>query len=117
MKIGPNPSEVTNLSANRSAQPVSAPAPAPKADATAQTQTQAASSGGAAAVGVPVSVSRLAKTLSAAGQTSGADPKFNAGKVQSVRDALANGTYKADSQAIADGLLADAEDFLRLQSK
>ncbi len=116
MKIGPNPSDVNNLAGSRSAQPVSTPAPTPKSDAASQAQAQAqvATAGGTPTVGVPVSVSRLAQTL-AASQTTSADPTFDAEKVQTVRDAIANGTYQSDAGAIADGLLADAESFLRVQ--
>ena len=37
---------------------------------------------------------------------------FDAEKVQRVRDAIANGTYRVNPEAIADKLLANAQDLL-----
>ena len=60
--------------------------------------------------GVAVTVSTLARSLSAAkaGETADVDM----GKVDSVRSAIKQGTYKVNPEAIADKLLANAQEML-----
>ncbi|QRF60409.1 flagellar biosynthesis anti-sigma factor FlgM [Variovorax paradoxus] len=61
------------------------------------------------ATGTPVSVSASARTLEAAA-TAGSG--IDEAKVAAVRAAIANGSFKVDSGAIADKLLANAQEFL-----
>jgi negative regulator of flagellin synthesis FlgM len=42
----------------------------------------------------------------------GADPAFNAGKVNSVKAAIDNGTYQVKPEVIADKLIANAKELL-----
>ena len=60
--------------------------------------------------GVAVTVSNLARSLSTAksGETSDVDRA----KVDSVRSAIAQGTFKVNPEAIADKLLANAQEML-----
>ena len=61
--------------------------------------------------GVAVTVSTLARTLAAA-NTDGAG-EVDAEKVSSVRAAIQQGTYKVNAEAIADKLLANAQEILK----
>ena len=100
MKIGPLPEPSA---------PLNAPAPQPPAGQGAQ---RAAAAGvpaqQPAAAGVPVTVSKLARTL---GQAE-VDPDVDASRVASVRAAIEGGTYKVNPEAIADKLLANAQEML-----
>ena len=62
--------------------------------------------GGAA--GVPVTVSAAARSLEAPALGSGIDEA----KVAAVRAAIADGSFKVSSEAIADKLLANAQEVL-----
>ncbi len=64
---------------------------------------------GGDATGTPVSVSASARTLEAAAT---AGNGIDAAKVAAVRAAIADGSFKVDSGAIADKLLANAQEFL-----
>jgi len=68
----------------------------------------AAPDSAAAAAGVPVTVSAAARSLEASAAGSGIDEA----KVASVRTAIANGTFTTSSEAIADKLLANAQEVL-----
>ncbi|MEQ6436149.1 flagellar biosynthesis anti-sigma factor FlgM [Comamonas sp. w2-DMI] len=61
------------------------------------------------AAGVPVSFSSSARALDT--QTrSNAD--FDADRVKAMREAIANGTFRVNADAVADKLLANSEEFL-----
>ncbi len=45
----------------------------------------------------------------------GADPAFNAAKVDSVKQAIDNGTYQVNPEVIADKLIANAKELLGRQ--
>lgn len=64
---------------------------------------------------VSVRVSSLARNLaqSRAGASGDVDQK----KVDAMRSAIANGSYKVNAGAIADKLLANAEEILRRQAQ
>lgn len=66
---------------------------------------------GPAGAGVPVSVSSLARTLAQPATDSGAD--IDTKKVEEVRNAISNGTFKVNAGAIADKMLAGAQELLR----
>ena len=81
----------------------------------AATGTKPAAQGtGASAVvpatngGTPVTVSKLARSLEPVSAGEGVDVK----KVAAMREAIANGTYKVNADAIADKLLANAQEIL-----
>lgn len=69
-----------------------------------QDSTAAAGSGQASAT---VSLSGAARALLDAG-----DGTFDANKVDQVRQSIADGTYKIDAHAIADKLIANAQEVL-----
>ncbi|MBO9676958.1 flagellar biosynthesis anti-sigma factor FlgM [Paenacidovorax monticola] len=101
MKIGQNPDIANALSQAGSAKQ-QAKTPAPAAEAVAKSAT-------AAAAGVPVTFSNTARGLDAASRNQG---DFDAGKVKAVRNAIDNGTFTIDAEAIADKLLANAQEVM-----
>ena len=58
--------------------------------------------------GSAVKLSSAATGLLAAGAT----PEFDAAKVERIRQAIADGSYKVDAGAIADKLIANAQEVL-----
>ena len=107
MKIGQasdNPIPVSSNTAPVSAKSGQSPASTATATATA-TATKSAQS-----AGVAVTVSTLARALGAAktGDASVIDTK----KVESIRSAIEQGTYVVNPEAIADKLLANAQEML-----
>ena len=54
-----------------------------------------------------VSLSPMADTM-----MTGNDPTFDAAKVERVKQAIADGTYKVNHEAIADKLIANAQEVL-----
>lgn len=98
MKIGQKPElPNANLQANASKQ----------ANAAASDSTKGVAS--AAASGVPVTLSRTAREIEQSGRAQG---DFDAGRVKAVRSAIENGTFKVDAGAIADKMLANAEEVI-----
>ena len=97
MKIGQHPEPLPAAAQN--AQPASAkPGAAPSAS-------------GRRAAGVDVTVSNLARTLE---QTRVADSSVvDMDKVNAVRQAIADGSFVANAEAIADKLLANAQEMLK----
>lgn len=63
----------------------------------------------ASAAGVPVTVSSAARALDSTGRASG---DFDAAKVKAVRSAIEKGTFAVDAEAIADKMLANAQEIL-----
>ncbi|MDR0213303.1 MAG: flagellar biosynthesis anti-sigma factor FlgM [Comamonas sp.] len=61
------------------------------------------------AAGVPVSFSSSARALDNQGRAS-AD--FDTERVKAMREAIANGTFRVNAEAVADKLLANTEEFL-----
>lgn len=57
------------------------------------------------AKGVPVTVSNMAQAMESA-----KGPDIDTAKVETVRAAIANGTYKVNADAIADKLLSNARE-------
>ena len=103
MKIGNNPDTANLLSQAAAArQQAKAAAPAPVAEAAAQ--------GGAARAAAAVPVTLSAAVRGADASRSSAD--FDAGKVKAVKAAIENGTFKVNAEAVADKLLANAEETL-----
>jgi negative regulator of flagellin synthesis FlgM len=103
MKIG-QPSD-NPVSVSTTAQPVPAKgnqSASANATATAAKSTQSA--------GVAVTVSTLARTLEAANRGQAADVDMK--KVDAVRSAIQKGTYVVSAEAIADKLLANAQEML-----
>lgn len=60
--------------------------------------------------GVPVTVSTAAR--GALDPTSRPNADFNAGKVKAVREAIENGTFSVDAEAVADKMLSNAQEIL-----
>ena len=63
-----------------------------------------------ASKGVPVTVSSLAQSVRSAVS---ADADIDTNKVESVRTAISNGTYKVNAEAIADKLLSNAKEMIQ----
>lgn len=105
MKIGPQELPASaSPTATAATQKDKGPASLPQtASATAQAK--------AADVGVQVSVSALAKSLEKPEVNAPGD--IDTGKVATVKQAIKEGTYKVNPEAIADRMLQDAQDMLR----
>jgi negative regulator of flagellin synthesis FlgM len=58
-----------------------------------------------------VSVTLSSATVSAMGQGGGSEV-FNAGKVEAMKQSIANGTFVVNAEAIADKMLANAAEML-----
>ena len=100
MKIGPKP-ELPSSAVQAGTAKQQAKAAAPTA------QGLAKSSAAAAAAGVPVTLSRAA--MEPAGRST---DDFDADRVKAMRAAIENGTFKVSAEAIADKLLAGAQEML-----
>ena len=84
------------------------------ANANAQKASQGAAENAktsGASVGVSVSVSTLARSLEKPAASTAAD--IDTAKVNAVRTAIQNGTYKVNPEAIADKLLSSAQELLQ----
>ena len=89
----------------------SSSSPAADAAALARAKAEAGSAAKARAQvesGSAVKLSSAATGLLAAGAT----PEFDAAKVERIRQAIADGSYKDDAGAIADKLIANAQEVL-----
>lgn len=91
--------------------PAAAAAPPVPAKGGQSATAKAAASGGQQTAGVAVTMSTLARTLGANPRGDAAD--IDAKKVEAVRLALQQGTYQVNAEAIADKLLANAEEMLK----
>ncbi|MDR5748603.1 flagellar biosynthesis anti-sigma factor FlgM [Caballeronia sp. LZ029] len=90
--------------------------------ATVQSDTQRATNNGDAKAAVqPVSAAGAQNStvslssMSALGESSGSD--IDTAKVESIKAALRDGSYKIDSGNIADGMLSTARDLLQARSR
>ena len=102
MKIGQQPelsSAVAQSNASKQA----------KTAALATEVSAKAPAASAAAAGVPVTLSRTAREIEQTGRN---QSDFDAGRVKAVRSAIENGTFKVDAGAIADKMLANAEEII-----
>ena len=97
MKIGQHP-EVANALSQPAKQQAKAAAPAAQAVA----QSTVATSNGA-----PVTFSNATRSLDSAARAQG---DFDAGKVKAMREAIQNGTFKVNPEAIDDKMLANAQE-------
>lgn len=88
----------------------SLPAALPKAVPGTSTGAAAAATKSNQSAGVAVTVSTLARTLEAANRGEAAD--VDTEKVNAVRSAIEQGSYVVDPEAIADKLLANAQELL-----
>ena len=102
MKIGQHP-DIANAVSQSGPAKQQAKAASPAAQATAQATAPAT----AANAGVPVTFSNAARGLDASARNLG---DFDAGKVKAVRNAIDKGTFTVDAEAIADKLLANAQE-------
>ncbi|MBX3632111.1 MAG: flagellar biosynthesis anti-sigma factor FlgM [Simplicispira sp.] len=101
MKIGHTPEHASALAQSSASKQAKAAAPA------AQESTKASAAAGGA--GVAVTLSRNARDVEQSGK---ATSDFDAGRVKAVRSAIENGTFKVDAGAIADKMLANAEEII-----
>lgn len=93
MKIGPSSSPAADAAALARAN-----AEAGSAAAKARAQTDPGSS--------------VQLSSAAAGLLAAATPEFDAAKVERIRQAIAEGRYTVDAEAIADKLIANAQEVL-----
>ena len=99
MKIGPKPELPSSaVQAGTAKQQAKAAAPTAQAQATANA---------AATAGVPVTLSRAA--MAPAGRST---DDFDAVRVKAMRAAIENGSFRVNAEAIADKLLAGAQEML-----
>ncbi len=103
MKIGqPSDNSIPSSTTAQSTAAKAAQSPAASAIATAAKGTPLA--------GVAVTVSSLARSLESTNRGQAADMDLK--KVEAVRSAIEQGTYKVDAEAIADKLLSNAQEML-----
>lgn len=107
MKIG-QPSD-TSVPVNST----TANAPA-KGGQSASSTAASAASAQAPSAGVAVTVSPMARTLEASKRSEAADVDMK--KVNAVRSAIEQGTYKVNPEAIADKLISSAQEMLKRTS-
>ena len=88
---------------------VQTPSTKPERDAGATATANAAKS--TLSTGMAITVSTAARSLSAAGRSDTADVDMD--KVNAVRAAIQQGTYKINADAIAGKLLSNAQELLR----
>lgn len=102
MKIGQKPELPTPASQAATAKTANKPANGPAAaEITPGLAPRAA--------GVPVSFSTSARALESSGRT---HDDFDASRVKAMREAIANGSFKVDAEAVADKLLSNSQEFL-----
>jgi negative regulator of flagellin synthesis FlgM len=101
MKIG-QPADIPNTAA-ASVSPAAAKAAQPN-------NTAAPTSNAASPAGVAVTVSTAARALDQAAKSDVAEVDMD--KVNAVRSAIEQGTFKVNPEAIADKLLANAQELL-----
>jgi len=103
MKIGqPSDNSIPSSTSAQTAAAKGAQSPATSATATAAKGTLAA--------GVAVTVSGLARSLESSSRGQAADMDLK--KIDAVKSAIQQGTYKVDAEAIADKLLSNAQEML-----
>ncbi len=85
-------------------------ASAAKSGPAASTLAKSSASKSTQSAGVAVSVSSMARALEAANR--GETPDVDTAKVEAVRNAMAQGTYVVNPEAIADKLLSNAQEML-----
>jgi negative regulator of flagellin synthesis FlgM len=101
MKIG-------NTAVSPNVAPVGQPATRGAADGARTSDTSSAgNASGTGEASATVSLSGAAKAL-----LDGVDGTFDANKVEQVRQSIADGSYKVNAEAIADKLLANAQEVL-----
>lgn len=103
MKISPpldNSVAISNSAASQAA----------KSGPAAASLAKASGSEGAKSAGVAVTMSKMARSLEATGAS--AAPEIDMTKVNAIRSAIAQGTYKANPEAIADKMLSNAQEML-----
>ena len=100
MKIGPAPEKPVTKTATHGDQPVGDAAKALAVESGAATPVPAA--------GTKVELSSTASTL----LSSGASPEFDTQKVARVSQAIDSGSFKINPEAIADKLIANAQELL-----
>lgn len=90
------------------------PAPPKKAGPEQQTAPASLAKEGvrASTAGASVSVSTLARALDPTDRAVGGD--FDSKKVDAIRSAIQDGSYKVDAEAIADKLLSNASEMLNV---
>ena len=81
--------------------------PGPELEAAAQAKTAAVKP----AAGASVSMSALGKTMEASRRSDQGD--IDQVKVDEIKAAIADGSYKVDAEAIADKMLANAQEMLQ----
>lgn len=85
--------------------------------ATVQSDTQRATKGAVQSVNAAGALNSTVNlsSMSALGESSGSD--IDTAKVESIKAALRDGSYKIDSGNIADGMLSTARDLLQARSR
>jgi negative regulator of flagellin synthesis FlgM len=103
--------KITPPSENSVAVSSNAASLAPKSGAVAGVQTKSSPPKSAPTAGVAVSVSSLARSMDLGGSDQVAD--VDMAKVNSVKQAISDGSYKVNPGVIADKLLSNAQEVLQ----
>jgi negative regulator of flagellin synthesis FlgM len=75
-------------------------------------KAEGASPGGAAEASAQVDLSAAASLLAGASSASGSDPAFDAQKVEKIAQAIREGKFQINPEAIADKLIDNAKELL-----
>lgn len=105
MKIGNNPGPAPSGALGSVA-----PASSSAGEAAAVSGGSEASSSGAGAAATGSATVKLSATASSL--LAGSTAEFDAGKVEKMRQAIADGSFQVDAGAIADKLIANAQELL-----
>jgi negative regulator of flagellin synthesis FlgM len=84
---------------------------AAKSGPTASTLAKTGATKSTQSAGIAVTVSTLARSMEAT--NAGDAPEVDMGKVNAVRNAIAEGTYVVNPEVIADKLLSNAQEMLQ----
>lgn len=110
MKIGPPPEALLNAASG--ARPGTAAPAAPLAKGPQGPAAPASDVARAATAGNGPGVSVSKSASAAALQQADASADVDTAKVQAMREAIANGSFRVNAEAIADKLLANAQEML-----
>jgi negative regulator of flagellin synthesis FlgM len=88
--------------------------PAPSATGAGRSVGKSQGSNTPAASGVTVTLSPQSQNLSVQGTNA---ETFDSGKVETIKNAIANGSFQINAEAIADKLLANANEMLSVSRR
>lgn len=78
----------------------------------AGTTRKSGTAGGVAAAKDAVSLSDLSAQLQELEARLSAEPAFDAGRVEQIKDAIRSGNFQVNAEAVAEGLISSVQDLL-----